>query len=383
MHQLQSLLKISLFSSRQDVIYLCKKAVESKYEISLGSDFSKIRFINSPVNIIDSELLVQNQDILFYPDSNLTSRSICLLEPDTPSSILALIEENFPHTLAYPPDQKLLLSYIDILNSQNTEKSQISMLLDKQTYTGPDNIRGLFSGNSQAMKKLRTEIQAAALCDTPVLLLGETGVGKTTAAQLIHNLSSRGLQKMQSVNMATVMEGLAESMLFGTKQGSYTDATNREGLFRIANKSTLFLDEIGTTSNAVQTKLLTALETGLISKVGSDVKDKVDVRVITSTNANLIKMMNEGTFRTDFYFRICDLIINIPPLRQRKEDIGIICKDFLKNKNVTLSEDALDKIKNYSWPGNIRELHQCLNRALIHCTNGEITPDLIDFGLFN
>ena len=188
---------------------------------------------------------------------------------------------------------------------------------------------------------------------------------------------------MQSVNMATVIEGLAESTLFGTKEGGYTDATNREGLFKTADKSTLFLDEIGTASNVIQSKLLTVLETGLIKKVGSDVKEKVDVRVITSTNANIRTMLEEGTFRKDFYFRISDLIIEIPPLEKHKEDLRIICNEYVKDKNITFSEQAFQKIEDYNWPGNIRELHQCINRALIKCTGNAITPEVIDFGLFN
>ncbi len=381
--QAQSLIKISLFSCRQDVIYLCKKAVESKFEISQTSDFSQFNFISSSINIIDSQLLYQNQNILINPDSKLANTSICLLSPDTPDSALSIIEENFPYTLAYPPDPQLLLSYIEILNSKQSNSNTTSLQMKKDSYIGPTDIMGFFPGTSALMYKLRNEIHAAAMCDTPILLLGDTGVGKTTAAQLIHNLSTRGLHKMQSVNMATVIEGLAESTLFGTKEGGYTDATNREGLFKTADKSTLFLDEIGTASNVIQSKLLTVLETGLIKKVGSDVKEKVDVRVITSTNANIRTMLEEGTFRKDFYFRISDLIIEIPPLKKHKEDLRIICNEYVKDKNITFSEQAFKKIEDYNWPGNIRELHQCINRALIKCTGNVITPEVIDFGLFN
>lgn len=381
---LQSFSKISLFSSRQDVIYLCKKAVEQKYEVSLADDFSQIRLLSSPVLLFDSRFLLDNRDFLFYPDEKLAQKCICLLDPDIPSSIMSIIEENFAYTLSYPPDRQILCNLIEVVYSRQNNYVSPFKSPDKISTKIPSHVKGLFTGNSTIMQNLRRDINSAILCNNPVLILGETGVGKTTAAQLIHDLSNRGLYDMQFINMATLVDGLAESTLFGTKAGGFTDATNRDGLFKMAHRSTLFLDEIGTASTSIQSKLLTVLETGLIKKVGSDAKEKVDVRIITATNANIYNMLNDGSFRRDLYFRISDILIEIPPLREHKEDIKNIALDFIKDKgNYTFDDAAIEKLKSYDWPGNIRELHQCIKRAISKCIDGVITPEIIDFGLFN
>lgn len=383
MLKLQSLLTISLFSSRQDVLYYCKKAVENKYNISQITSFTNFRLNPSPINIVDSCILEQNQDFLNNPDSEFIKKSICVLEPETPPHILTSIEQIFPYTLSYPPNPQLLLSYIEILNSNQSNIFHPKMLMEKTEYNCPDTINGSFSGNSEIMKKIRCEIISAASCNSPVLLLGETGVGKSTAARLIHELSSRKLFKLQPINMATLTENLVESTLFGTLEGAYTDAKNREGLLKVADKGTVFMDEVCTMDVIVQAKLLVVLQDGIIEKLGSDVQENIDIRLISSTNADILSMLNNGTFRKDLFFRISDLIIEIPPIRQHKEDLEIMCHEFINDKNVTLTAGAIEKIKSYDWPGNIRELHQCLNRALIRCTDNIITPELIDFGLFN
>ena len=215
-------------------------------------------------------------------------------------------------------------------------------------------------------------------------MLGETGTGKTTAAELIHALSVSKNKKMISYSLSTVVESLAESTFFGHVKGSYTNAENeRIGLFEAADGSTLFLDELGVASLEVQAMLLTVLDTGNFKKVGTQKEQHVDVRMLFATNADLTRMLRNGSFRSDLYFRICDNIIKLPPLRERKEDILDIVKSYISKENYRIKQEALKRLENYSWPGNIRELHKCLRRAMNHSRDGIIGSEQIDFGDLN
>ena len=248
----------------------------------------------------------------------------------------------------------------------------------------PDSVSGYFCGSSSKIKNVRKQIIEAACTREPVLLLGETGTGKTTAADLIHALSDTKGKKMVSYSLSTVVESLAESTFFGHVKGSYTSAENeRIGLFEEADGSTLFLDELGVASLDVQAMLLTVLDTGNFKKVGTQKEQHVDVRLIFATNADLTRMLREGSFRFDLYFRISDNIINLPPLRERKEDIWDMVESFIAKEDFLIKEDALEKLENYSWPGNIRQLHKCLRRAMCLAKNRMICAEHIDFGDIN
>ena len=189
---------------------------------------------------------------------------------------------------------------------------------------------------------------------------------------------------MVSYSLSTVVESLAESTFFGHVKGSYTNASIETiGLFEAANGSTVFFDELGLASLAVQAMLLTVLETGNFKKVGSQKEQHVDVRVIFATNADLTQMLREGTFRTDLYWRICDNIIKLPSLRERKEDICDMVESYISKEDYTIKDEAIEKLENYSWPGNIRQLHKCLRRAMSHAKDHVIRADQIDFGDIN
>lgn len=245
-------------------------------------------------------------------------------------------------------------------------------------------IHGFFAGVSCGIHKFRTELQKVAALDTPVLLLGETGCGKTSAARLIHKLSSRKNGPFIEVNVAEIVPSLCESTFFGKTTGAYTDATADTGVLYKSNHGIIFLDEIGLIKLMVQGKLLTFLETQCITPVGSSKSEKVDTRIILATNADLKSMIMEGTFRRDLYHRIDNHVLKIPALRQRPEDIPYIAKQYLKKKNTNkfLSNQAIDKMMNYAWPGNIRELHHCIDRALENSQSEKIFAEAIDFGLF-
>lgn len=380
---MQSFSRITLFSSHQDVIYFCTETVGKKYPIMIEEVPSITRLATSSLVIIDSEFFTEHEIFFSNLQKNILSKIIFLILSTSKKIDLKIIEKKISYIFAFPQEPKYFFTLIEnILSKKNIHNSSVYEI---QKFLNSDsaNIFGYFGGSSRIMQNLRSQIRQAANTNYTVLLLGETGSGKTSAARTIHKLSSRKSFSMHSINIATIVNSLAESILFGTKKGSFTDSENSEGLFKVADKSTLFLDEIGTMNLNLQAKLLTVLDDGFINKVGSHKREKVDIRLVCSTNSNIKLLIDNQKFRPDLYYRISDLIISVPPLRNHKEDIRELCLDFTKNAPVSFSEETFRKLEDYDWPGNIRDLHQCLKRALSKCSNKIITPDLIDFGLFN
>jgi two-component system, NtrC family, response regulator HydG len=228
-------------------------------------------------------------------------------------------------------------------------------------------------GNSGAIKDVFGVIDKVAKTDANVLILGENGTGKELIARAIHQRSLRANNSFVSVDMGAITETLFESELFGHKKGAFTDAReDRPGRFELANGGTLFLDEIGNLSMSLQSKLLSALQSRQVTRVGSNQAVPVDIRLICATNMPLAKMVQEGTFRQDLLYRINTVEIHVPPLCDRVEDIPLLAQHFLSyyakkyHKAVTkFSADALDKLKRYAWPGNIRELQHSIERGVI------------------
>jgi len=216
-------------------------------------------------------------------------------------------------------------------------------------------------------------IDRAAKTDSSVLILGESGVGKEIFAEQIHLRSSRRLAPFVRVNCAAIPEGLLESEMFGHVRGAFTGATgNRKGRFETAAGGTVFLDEIGDIPLTLQAKLLRVLQEKTFEKVGSDKTLTVDVRILAATNRDIESMVGKGEFRSDLYYRLNVLPLFIPPLRQRTEDIPELARFFLSRymraggKHFEgFSEDALETMLTYSWPGNIRELENCVERACV------------------
>jgi DNA-binding NtrC family response regulator len=229
-------------------------------------------------------------------------------------------------------------------------------------------------GKSKAMKKVISMMSKVAHVEnTTVLITGESGTGKELVARGLHFLSSRNRQVFHSVNCSAIPESLFESEFFGHKKGSFTGAIeNKAGWFEIANKGTLFLDEIGDMPLSQQAKLLRILEERKVSRVGSHEKISVDVRVIAASNQELMKMSQEKNFRLDLYHRISSFIIDLPPLRERKEDIPLLLKYFINYYSTNLGKEirkvdpAIEKdLVKYPFPGNIRELRNLVERAII------------------
>ncbi|RLC22054.1 MAG: sigma-54-dependent Fis family transcriptional regulator [Deltaproteobacteria bacterium] len=238
-------------------------------------------------------------------------------------------------------------------------------------------------GTSEAMMAVFKTINRVKDSKTTVLIRGETGTGKELVARAIHFNSDKASKPYLPVNCAALNENLLASELFGHVKGAFTGAiSDKTGLFEAANGGTIFLDEIGDIGTGLQQTFLRALENGEIQPVGSFERKKVPVRIIAATNKNLEAMVDQGSFRKDLYYRLNVVIIDLPPLRDRKGDIGILAHHFLKqysaqnNKNINrISQEVLRLLEDYPWPGNVRELENIIERATLFEISHEITLD--------
>jgi len=235
-------------------------------------------------------------------------------------------------------------------------------------------------GESSLIKEAIMKLQKVAPTDTTVLLLGESGTGKELFARALHQLSPRRNFSFVPMNSAAVPETLIENELFGHEKGAYTGAYSRKiGKLELAHRGTFFLDEIGDLNPSLQAKLLRVIEEKQFERVGGTQRIEVDVRFVLATNKDLKRMVEEGKFREDLYYRISVFPILLPPLRERKEDIPLLVHHFIKKFSIetkkqidSISPLALEKIMNYPWPGNVRELQNCIERAIILCEGKEI-----------
>jgi two-component system NtrC family response regulator len=240
-----------------------------------------------------------------------------------------------------------------------------------------------FLGSSVSLEKALNIANKSAKTDASVLLLGESGVGKEVFANYIHKNSLRSKKHFVAINMAAIPENLIESELFGFEKGAFTDASEaKAGQFEVANGGTLFLDEIGEMPYGVQAKILRALQEKEVRRLGSSKAIKIDIRVISATNANLTQKIKDGEFREDLYYRLNTIPLEIPPLRERKDEILPIAEAMIKQKCQQygfelkkLSSEAKEELLNYSWAGNIRELISVVERSVILSETQEIQKD--------
>lgn len=268
----------------------------------------------------------------------------------------------------------------------NSIKQQLSFSRVKEQNQG---YRQLLAGEnkkawvcqSPSMQAIETLVAQIAPTDANILILGENGTGKSLLAERIHQLSSRQQAPLIAVNMAAIPDNLFESELFGHQKGAFTDAKqNRVGRFQLAEKGTLFFDEIGSLPLTLQPKLLRVLETGHYEILGSSQTQVADVRLISATNANLNQLISEQAFRQDLLYRLNTIVITIPPLRERLEDISDLANCFItkfsekyRKQALSISPCALSKLKQHSWPGNIREFSHVIERAVLLTSGDKIT----------
>ncbi len=235
------------------------------------------------------------------------------------------------------------------------------------------------TGDSEKIRKLREQIKIVAPTDAWVLIQGGNGTGKEIIAQSIHRFSKRKDKPMIEINCAAIPEELIESELFGHEKGAFTGAhTMKRGKFDLANGGTLFLDEIGDMTLRTQAKILRILQEQRFERIGGSKTININVRIIAATNKDLEKEIKKGTFREDLYFRLNVIPIEVPPLKERKEDIPLLVDDFLREFSkgrITMDSDATDALLNYDWPGNIRELRNLIERLVILSKGGRITME--------
>ena len=245
----------------------------------------------------------------------------------------------------------------------------------------------LVPGASPTMINVMNIVRKIAPTEANVLITGENGTGKELVAREIHNLSGRAGELMISVDMGSITESLFESELFGHVRGAFTDAReDRKGKFELATGGTLFLDEIGNLSLQSQSKLLNVLQSRQIVRVGSNRQVPVNIRLICATNCDLMKLVGEGRFREDLLYRINTIMIEVPPLRDRVDDIPILANYFLRiycekynRESIKINTHAREKLTNYSWPGNVRELQHAIEKAVIMSDSPVLIPSDFEF----
>jgi two-component system nitrogen regulation response regulator GlnG len=253
----------------------------------------------------------------------------------------------------------------------------------------PINREETIVGESNAIKEVFKLIGRVATSDASILIVGESGTGKELVARAIHKYSDRANKPFIAINCAAIPEQLLESELFGYEKGAFTGAEKQKsGKFEEANGGTLFLDEIGDMSLSLQAKLLRVLQEGTIERLGSTKAIKVDSRIVAATNRNLENDIISKAFREDLYYRLKVITISLPPLRMRKDDIPLLTQHFLvkhsrgsRNENLSLPPESMQRLTDYHWPGNIRELENVIKRAIILAKGNIISPDLLFEGI--
>lgn len=380
------------------------KSVLTAVELLLGSYFEKVITLVTPERI-PAVLTEEKADVVLL-DMNFSAAintgneglywlsRIKEVNPDIPVVLFTAyadielavkaVKEGAADFVVKPWDNaKLvatLLSAYRLRESQGEVKQlkEEKNILKSQLNSEPS----ILWGTSPAIMQVYNLISKVAKTDANILITGENGTGKEMIAREIHRLSNRSPEVMISVDMGAVTETLFESELFGHVKGAFTDAKeDRAGKFEAANKGTLFLDEIGNLSYGLQAKLLAALQNRKITRIGSNKPVDIDIRLICATNRNIQDMVEKNLFREDLLYRINTIHVEIPPLRERREDIVPLAEYFLKKymskygkENIKLQQPAKEKLMEYKWPGNIRELQHAVEKAVIMCEGNFIKP---------
>ncbi len=286
-------------------------------------------------------------------------------------------------------------AHVEKLCQQLDRYKEMNRLVEENVYLRQE-LEGEFNfgeiiGQTEGMKSLFRTITKVARTDSSVMIYGESGTGKELVARAIHKASPRQDKPFIRVNCGALAEGVLESELFGHEKGAFTGAIKqRKGRFELADEGTLFLDEIGELPSGLQVKLLRVLQEQDFERVGGEETIRVNVRMITATHRDLEKLVREGEFREDLYYRLHIIPIHVPPLRERSDDIPLLSQYFLERMSkrlglgeITLSKDALHRLQSYTWPGNVRELENVLERACVLAENNVIHADDLPISVDN
>lgn len=374
------------------------KGVLTAVQLLLKNHFSKTITLSSPVSL-SSVLREENPEVVLL-DMNFTSginngneglfwlHEIKRQYPNLPVVLFTAyadidlavrgIKEGATDFIVKPWDNQKLVE--TLLNAASQAKEGKKKNRKKEN----PSIAAMYWGESSAMQQLRMLVEKVATTNANILITGENGTGKEMLAREIHALSSRYKETMVSVDMGAITESLFESEFFGHVKGSFTDAhADRTGKFEAANHSSLFLDEIGNLPYHLQAKLLTAIQQRSIVRVGSNEPVPVDIRLICATNRNLQGMVDKGEFREDLLYRINTIHVEIPPLRNRREDIVPLAERFITRfckqydkAPISLTASACEKLTAHSWYGNIRELEHAIEKAVIICDGNSIPAEM-------
>lgn len=378
------------------------KNILTSLKYLLGDYFEKVFTLESPITL-PTFMQMERPDVVLL-DMNFSSglntgneglfwlREIKRLRPTTQVVLFTAyadinlavtgLKDGATDFVVKPWDnQKLVETLIEAYEKIDTKGRAKKM---QQTDSAPS--AEMYWGNSDAIKPIKLTVEKVAATDVNILITGENGTGKDMLAHEIHRLSNRREGPFVSVDMGAITETLFESELFGHVKGSFTDAhTDRVGRFEAANGGTLFLDEIANLPLHMQPKLLTAIQKRSFVKVGSNSPQPTDIRLICATNRNLGEMVNENTFREDLYYRINTILLHIPALRERKEDILPLANRFMKKyaiqygRPVTeITHEAAQKLQAHPWYGNIRELQHAIEKAVILSDGNELMASTLD-----
>mgnify|MGYP000288227270 CR=1 FL=1 len=378
---------ILIVDDNQDVLVALK--------LLLQEHFDQVDTCKSP-NVIPEKLRTQDYDVIildmnFVAGVNTGNEGFYWLnkifEFDPEAAVLFLtayadiekavqaIQQGAADYIEKPWNDEKLVAAVFKAVSQRQSKKEIKRLKRNQQHLNQNLSKNytLIRGKSPAMKKVYETIEKVAATDANVLILGENGTGKEIVARELHQCSNRSGEMFVNVDLAALNENVFESELFGHVKGAFTDAKeSRTGRFELASGGTLFLDEIGNLSMNMQAKLLVALQNREVNPVGSSKNIPVDIRLISATNKNIQKLINDNFFREDLFYRINTITIEIPPLRERKEDIPAIANHYVNffsqkyhGRNMQIGEAAMNKLIQYTWPGNIRELKHQMEKAVI------------------
>lgn len=316
----------------------------------------------------------------FFNMKQQSAKTVVLVPRDMMRSAVKIIQAGAADYLAYPFDPIEIKIVLQNLEKTLLQQSELNYL--RNSFWKQESL-DIIQTRNPLMQDVFEKVRAVAPTKATVILYGETGTGKTLMAKLIHRHSNRAAAQFISVHCGAIPDTLLESELFGHEKGAFTGAVRKKlGKFEIASKGTIFLDEIGSISPSAQIKMLQVLQGGTFSRVGSEMNLQTNTRVIAATNANLKQMTEEGTFRRDLYYRLNVLPIEMPPLRERTEDIALLVNLFLEKLNKTVFKDihavhplVIEAFQRYAWPGNIRELENLMERAYILEATSMLMPE--------
>ncbi len=371
----------------------------------LETEFECITGISNPNQIISlikkEEFDVILLDMNFSAGVNTGNEGLywlnCILKSDPLAAVVMItaysdvnlavraIKEGATDFVVKPWDNNKLIATMHTAFKLRQSKIENKKLRERQKQINKGNCKQytLLIGKSEPMENVLKVINKVARTDANILVIGENGSGKELIVREIHNNSRRTDEVFISIDLSTITETLFESEMFGHVKGAFTDAKeDKPGWFETASDGTLFLDEIGNLSYNMQSKLLAAIQNRVIYRVGSKTPIPFDIRLVCATNKNIGEMVSKNLFREDLYYRINTIVIEIPPLRERGEDIVLLSEHFLKEYagkyekfHLKFSSKTLDKLMKYNWPGNVRELRHTIEKAVILCESDVLMPE--------